>query len=149
MAENKLAITQYWPNPPSKTRRKHKAPLKSKVDDIHKAEPGDSRLQEQNLPLDTHISNDVTNKVDPLDAGTNMDPSPSVKRFSAYTKVYSELMNDVNFDSVTHEFLSDLCTPKKPFDEYTRKLEQLAQVCCDRRDSKSKGSLSVGTQRFT
>ena len=144
MVENKLGSTQYWPNPP-KTRRKCKAPLKYEMDDIHKAEPGDSKLQEASSSLDTHISNDVTNKVDPLDAGTNMDPSPSVKRFSASTKVDSELMNDVNFDSVTHEFLSDLCTPKKPCDEYTRKIEQLAQVCCDRRDSKSKGSMSVGT----
>ena len=59
--------------------------------------------------------------------------------------VDSELMNDVNFDSVTHEFLSDLCTPKKPCDENTRKLEQIAQVCYDRRDSNSKGSASVGT----
>ena len=54
-------------------------------------------------------------------------------------------MNDVNFDSITHAFLSNLCTPKKPCDEYTRKLEQLEQFCCDRRDSNSKGSTSVGT----
>ena len=118
------------------------------MDDVHKAETGFSRLLEASSSLDTHISNDVTNKVDPLDAGTNVDPSPSVKRFSASTKVDSELMNDVNFDSVTHEFLSNLCTPKKPFDEYTRKLEQLAQVCCERRYFKSKGFVSIGTRRF-
>ena len=78
-----------------------------------------------------------------------MDPSPSVKRFNASTKVDSELMNDKKFYSVTHEFLYDLYTPKKPCDEYTRKIEQLAQVFCDRRNFESKDSVLVGTQRFT
>ena len=89
LVENKLGSTQYWPNPPPKTRRKRKAPLKSEVDDVHKAEPGVGRLQEASSSLDTHISNDVINKVDPLDAGTNMDPSPSVEHFSTSTKVDS------------------------------------------------------------
>ena len=93
------------------------------MDDVHKAKLGVSRLQEASSSLDTHISNDVTKKVDPLDAGTNMDPSPSVECFSASTKVDSELMNDVNFDFFTHEFLCDLCTPKKPCDESMRKLK--------------------------
>ena len=82
MAENKLGSTEYWPNPPPKTRRKRRASLKSEVDDVHKAERGDSRLQEASSSLDTHISNDVTNKVEPLDARTNMDPSLSVKRLA-------------------------------------------------------------------
>ena len=58
-------------------------------------------------------------------------------------------MNVKKSDPVTHEFLSDLWTLKKPCDESTGKLEQLAQVCCDRKDSKPKGSVSVGTWRFT
>ena len=115
------------------------------MDDVHKAKLGVSRLHEASSSLDTHISNDITNKVDPLDAGTNMEPSLSFKRFSTSTKVDGELMNDENFDSVTREFLSDLCTPKKPCDESMRKLEQLAQVCCDRRGFEPKGSMSVRT----
>ena len=54
-------------------------------------------------------------------------------------------MNVEKSDHVTHEFLFDLCTLKKPCDESTRKLEQLAQVCCDRKDSKPKVSVSIGT----
>ena len=81
--------------------------------------------------------------------GTSIDPSSSVKCYSASTKVDSKSMNVENFDPFTHEFLSDLCTLKSPCDESTRKLEQLAQVCCDRKDSKPKGSVSVGTRRFT
>ena len=44
LVENKLGSTQYWPNPPPKTRRKRKAPAKSEVDDIHKAELRDKKL---------------------------------------------------------------------------------------------------------
>ena len=44
LAENKLGSTQYWPNPPPKTRRKHRASLESEVDDVHKAESGVSKL---------------------------------------------------------------------------------------------------------
>ena len=73
--ENKLGSTQYWPNPSPKTRRKCKAPLKSEMDDIHKTRTGDGKVQEENSPVDTHISNDVTNKVDPFDAETNMNQS--------------------------------------------------------------------------
>ena len=115
------------------------------MDDVHKAERGVSRLQEASSSLDTHISNDVTNKVDPLDVGTNMDPSSSVKCYVASTKVDSKSMNVKKSNPVTHEFLSDLCTLKKPCDESTQKLEQLAEVCCDRKYSKPKGSMSIGT----
>ena len=149
MVENKLGSTQYWPNPPPKTHRKRKAPLKSKVDDIHKAESGDSKLQEAGSHVDTRISNDGTNKVNPFYAETNLDQSPSVKRFNTSVKVDGELMNDDKMDSVTHEFFSDLCTPKKPCDDSTRKLEQLPQVCCDRRRFESKGSVSIHSRRFT
>ena len=123
MVENKLGSTQYWPNPPPKSCRKRKAPLKSEVDDIHKVELEDSRLQEASSPLDTHISNDGTNKVDPFYAETNMNQSPSAKCFSTSVKVDGELTNDENFDFVTREFPSDLCTPKKPCDESMQKLE--------------------------
>ena len=44
LAENKLGSTQYWPNPPPKTHRKRKDPLKYEFDDDHKAEPGVSKL---------------------------------------------------------------------------------------------------------
>ena len=46
LAENKLGLKQYWPNPSPKTCKKRKAPLKSEVDDVHKAEPGVSELHE-------------------------------------------------------------------------------------------------------
>ena len=119
MIKNKLGLTQYWPNPAPKTRRKCKAPLKSEMNDIHKAELGDSKLQEASSPVDTHISNDVTNKVDPFDAETNTNQSLFAKRFNTSVKVDGELMNDDKMDSVTHEFFSDLCTPKKPCDDST------------------------------
>ena len=149
LVENKLGSTQYWPNPPPKTHRKRKATLKSEMDDIHKAEPGDSKLQEASSPVDTRISNDGTNKVDPFDAETNMDQYLFDKRFSTSVEVDGKLMNDDKIDSVTHEFISDVCTPKNPCDDSTRKLEQLAQVCCDRRSFEPKGSLSVHSRRFT
>ena len=123
LAENKLGLTQYWPNPPPKTRRKRRASLKYDVDDVHKVDPGISKLHEASTPLDTHIGNDVPNKIDPLDAGTNMDPSSSVKCYGASTKVDSKSMNVKKSDPVTHEFLSDLCTLKKLCDESTQKLE--------------------------
>ena len=102
------------------------------MDDIHKAELGDSKLHEASSLVDTRISNDVTYKVDPFDAETNMNQSLFVKPFNTSINVDGELMNDDKMDSVTHEFFSDLCTPKKPCDDSTRKVEQLAQVCCDR-----------------
>ena len=117
MVENKLGSTQYWPNPPPKTHRKRKAPLKSEVDDIHKAESGDNKLHEASSPVDTHISNDGTNKVDRFYVETNMNQSPSTKHFSTSLKADGELTNDENFDSVIRESPSDLCTSKKPCDE--------------------------------
>ena len=117
MVGNKLGSTQYWPNPPPKTRSKRKAPLKSEVDDIHKAELGDSKLQEASSPVDTRISNDGTIKVNSCYAKTNMDQSISDKRFSTPTKVDGKLTNDENVDAVNHETPSDLCTSKKPGDE--------------------------------
>ena len=78
-----------------------------------------------------------------------MDPSSSVKCYNASTKVDSKSMNVEKSDPLTHEFLSDLCTLKKPCDESTRKLEQLVQVCCDRKYSKLKGYVFVCTRRFT
>ena len=74
-----------------------------------------------------------------------MDPSSSIKRYDTSTKVDSKSMNVKKSDPVTHEFLSDLCTLKKPCDDSTRKLEQLAEVCCDRKDSKPNRSMSIGT----
>ena len=78
-----------------------------------------------------------------------MDPSSSFKRYGTSTKLDSKSMNVKKTDPITHEFLSDLCTLKKPCDESTRKVEQLAELCCDRRYSKPKGSVFVGTRRFT
>ena len=40
----KLGPTQYWPNPPPKTRRKRKAPVESEVGNVHKAETRDKEL---------------------------------------------------------------------------------------------------------
>ena len=85
----------------------------------------------------------------PFDDETNMDQYLFVKCFSTSVKVDGKLMNDGKIDSVTHEFISDLCTPKKPCDDSTRKLEQLAHVCCDRRSFEPKGSFSVHSRRFT
>ena len=113
LVENKLGSTQYWPNPPPKTHRKRKAPLKSEVDDIHKAELGDSKIQEASSPVDTRISNEGTIKVNSCYAETNMDQSLSEKRFSTPTKVDGELTNDENVDVVSYETPSDLCTCKK------------------------------------
>ena len=96
MTENKLRSTQYWPNPPPKTHRKHRASLKSEVDDVHKADPRVSKLQEETQPLYTHIGNDVPNKIVLLDVGTNMDPSSSVKCYGASTKVDSKSVNVKN-----------------------------------------------------
>ena len=41
LVECKLGPTQYWPNPPPKTHRKRKAPVKSEIGDVHKAESKD------------------------------------------------------------------------------------------------------------
>ena len=117
LVENKLGSTHYWPNHRPKTCRKRKAPLKSEVDDIHKAESGDSKLEEASSPIDTHISNDGTNKVDPFYVEINIDQFPSVKHFSTPAKVDGELMNDENVNSITREAPFDLCTSKKPGDE--------------------------------
>ena len=59
------------------------------------------------------------------------------------------MINDGKIDSITHEFISDLCTPKKPCDDSTWKIEQLAQVCCDRRSFEPNGSMSVHSWSFT
>ena len=93
------------------------------MDDIHKAELEDSKLQEASSPVDTHISNDGTIKVDPCYAETNMEQSLSDKHFNTPTRVNGELTNDENVDAVTHEAPSDLCTSKKPGDESMQKLE--------------------------
>ena len=74
-----------------------------------------------------------------------MDPSSSVKCYGASTKVDSKSMNVKKSDPVTHEFISNLCTLKKPCDESTQKIEHLAKVCCDRKYYKPKGSVSIGT----
>jgi len=48
-----------------------------------------------------------------------MDQYLFVKRFSTSVKVDGKLMNDDKIDSVTHEFISDVCTPKNPCDDST------------------------------
>ena len=145
----KLGPTQYWPNHPPKTRRKRKAPSKSEVDDILKAELGDIKLQEASSPVDTRISNEGTIKVNSCYAETNMDQSLSDKRLNTPAKVDGKLTNDENVDAVNHENPSDLCTSKKLGDESMRKHEKLAQVCCDKGILEPKGFVFVRTRRFT
>ena len=89
------------------------------MDDIHKNGTGDSKVQEASSPVDTRISNDGINKVNPFDDERNMDQSLFVKRFNTSVKVDGKLINAGKIDSVTHEFISDLCTPKKPCDDST------------------------------
>ena len=87
------------------------------MDDIHKAKPGDSKLQEASSPIDTRISNEGTIKVNSCYAETNMDQSLSDKGLSTPTKVDGKLTNDENIDVVNHGTPSDLCTSKKCVDE--------------------------------
>ena len=89
----KLGPTQYWPNPPPKPHRKHKAPLKSKVDAVHNAELKYKELQEANPPISSCISND----------GTTTDQSSSDKCLSTPTKVKGRLTENEDVNTVNYE----------------------------------------------
>ena len=73
LVECKLGPTQYWPNPPPKTHRKWKAPVKSKIGDVHEAESKDKELQEVNPPISTCISDDGVVNVAPCYVDTTLD----------------------------------------------------------------------------
>ena len=117
LVESKLGPTQYWPKPLPKTRRKHKAPIKSEVDDVHKIELRDKELQEANPPIGTYISNDGIMKVAPCYAETNMGQPLSDKCFSTPTKMEGRLTKNEDVDAVNIENPSELRTPKKHGDE--------------------------------
>ena len=65
LIECQLGPTQYWPNPPQKTRRKHKAIVKYEFGDVHEAESKDKELQEANPPINTCVDDDGVRIINP------------------------------------------------------------------------------------
>ena len=119
----KLGPTQYWPNPPPKTCRKRKAPVKSEIGDVHKAESKDKEIQEANPPISTGIIDDGVVNVALYYAETTLDQSLSDKCFNTPTKAEGKLTKTKNVDAVNYENPSELYTPRKHGDDSMRKLE--------------------------
>ena len=132
LIECQLGPTQYWPNPPPNTRRKWKATVKSKVGNVHEAESKDKELQEANPPINTGISDDGVGNVAPCYSEITLNQSPSDKRCNTLAKTGDKLTKTEDVNAVDYKSLYELNTPRKHGDESMHKLEQLAQVCCDR-----------------
>ena len=132
LIECQLGPTQYWPNPPPKTRRKRKATIKSEFSNVHEDESKDKELQEANPPINTGISDDGVGNVAPCYSEATLNQSPSDKHCSTPANTGDKLTKTEDVNAVDYKNLSELNTPHKHGNESMHKIEQLAQVCCDR-----------------
>ena len=111
LIECQLGPTQYWPNPPPKTRRKRKATIKSEVGDVHEAESKDKEIPKANPPINTGIDNDGVVNVAPCFAETTLNQSPSDKRFSIPAKAEGKLTKNEDVNAIEYGNPPELYTP--------------------------------------
>ena len=78
-----------------------------------------------------------------------MNRSPSDKRCSTPAKTEDRLTKNEYINAVDYKNLSELNTPHKHGNESMHKLDQLAQVCCDRGGFESKNLVFVHSRRVT
>ena len=106
--------------------------VKPEVSNVHEAESKDKGLEEVNPPINTHINDDGVGNVAPCYSEAPFNQSTSDKCCSTPAKIGDKLTKNEDVNAVDYKNPSELNTPHKHGSESMHKLEQLAQVCCDK-----------------
>ena len=125
LADCQLGPTQYWPNPSPRIRKKRKA-IKSEVNNTFETVSEVKGFGEVSIPINDGISNDDDGNTVPCGSKTVLNQPLSGKGHSTPAKTEEILTKNKSDNDI------ECKNPSEYSRESMRRLDHLAQICCDK-----------------
>ena len=131
LTDCQLGPTQYWPNLSPRIRKKLKA-IKSEVDITSETVSEVKGFREVSIPINDGVSNDNDRNTVPCDSKAVLDQPLSGKNDSTPAEIEERLTKSKTDNDFKCENLFETNKPDEYSRESMRRLDHLAQICCDK-----------------
>ena len=131
LTDCQLGPTQYWLNPSTSIRKKREA-IKSEVNNAPETVSEGKGFGEISIPINDGISNDDDENTVPCGSKAVLNQPLPGKGYSIPAETEERLTKSKTDNDVKCKNLSESNNPYEHSRESMRKLDHLAQICCDK-----------------